>query len=98
MEYVNLESGVKINLDCLNEAEKRFYLRALKRFQQNVSWLDFDDFVLGMQSPLYSGKRSHHEVLKHPLFLALKNMSLELGIRQGMAARRKDRKEQGAVA
>lgn len=98
MEYVNLENGVKINLDGLTEAEKGFYLRAFKKFQQNVNWLDFDDFVLGMQSPLYSGKRSHHEVLRHPLFLALKDMSLQLGIRQGMIAKSKEKKEQGTLA
>jgi hypothetical protein len=98
MEYVNLESGVKINLDSLTKAEVAFYLRALKKFQQNANWLDFDDFVLGMQSPLYSGKRSHHEVLRCPLFLALKDMSLQLGIRQGMIAKSKNKKEQEAVA
>ncbi len=98
MEYVNLESGVKINLGSLTKAEEGFYLRALKKFRQNANWLDFDDFVLGMQSPLYSGKRSHHEVLRHPLFLALKDMSLQLGIRQGVIAKSKDKKEQEAVA
>ena len=98
MKYVNLESGVKISLDGLTKAEERFYLRARERFQQNADWLDFDDFVLGMHSPLYSGKLSHHEVLKHPLFLALKDMWLQLGMQQGMIAKRKGKKEHEAVA
>jgi hypothetical protein len=96
MEYQNLESDLRINLDNLNDEEKRFYQRALKKFQQNVGWLEFDDFVLGMRSPLYSGKRSHHDVLKHPLHLALKDMSLQLGIRQGMIA--KSKREHEALA
>lgn len=98
MEYVNLESGVKINLNHLTEAEERFYLQALTRFQQNVKWLDFDDFVMGMKSPIYSGKRSHHEVLRHPLFLALKDMSLQLGIQQGVVLKSKDRKKEEVIA
>jgi len=96
MEYQKLESDLRINLDSLNDEEKRFYQRALKKFQQNVGWLEFDDFVLGMKSPLYSGKRSHHDVLQHPLYLALKDMSLQLGIRQGMIA--KSKREHEAIA
>ena len=98
MEYVNLETGVKINLNGLSAAEKRFYRQALKKFQQDVNWLEFDEFVLGMKSPIYSGKRSHLEVLRHPLFLALEDMSLQLGIRQGMIAKSKAKKEQEALA
>jgi len=98
MEYVNSETGLNIKLDSLTNVEKAFYQRALENFRQNMNWLDFDEFALGMQSPLYFGKRSHHEVLHHPLFLALKDMSLQLGIRQGMIAKSKQKKEQRALA
>lgn len=98
MEYVNLETGLNINLNDLNETEKRFYLRALEEFNKNANWLEFDRFVLGRHAPLYDGKRSHLEVLKHPLYLALKDMWLQLGVQQGMVARSKVTKEQGLVA
>ena len=85
---------MKINLDSLKETERRLYSRALKEFQKNVNWLEFDRFVLGRHSALYNGKRSHLEVLKHPLYLALKDMWLQLGIRQGMIAKSKVSKGQ----
>ena len=87
MEYVNRETGLRIKLNDLNEAEKKLYERALKDFRQNVNWLEFDHFVLGKHSALYNGKRSHLDVLKHPLYLALKDMWLQLGVRQGVIAR-----------
>jgi hypothetical protein len=98
MEYVNPETGLKIDLSGLNEAEMGFYRRALKEFQKNVNWLEFDHFVLGRNSVLYDGKRSHFEVLKHPLYLAVKDMWIQLGIQQGMVAKRKMVKEQEALA
>ena len=98
MEYVNLETGLKIDLNGLNDTERRLYRRALKEFQKNVNWLEFDHFVLGKHSALYNGKRSHLEVLKHPLYLALKDMWLQLGVRQGMIAKSKVTKGQEALA
>jgi len=59
MEYVNPETGLKIDLSGLYEAEMRFYRRALKEFQKNVNWLEFDHFMLGQNSVLYDGKRLH---------------------------------------
>ena len=98
MEYVNLQTRRKIDLNGLNATEKRFYLRALKEFRKNVNWLEFDHFALGKHSPLYNGKRSYLEVLKHPLYLALKDMWLQLGTDQGMVAKSKVSKGQEALA
>lgn len=98
MEYVNWKTGLRIDLSGLDEREKRFYLRALKEFEKNVKWLEFDQFVLGRNSPLYDGRRSHLEVLKHPLYLALKDMWLQLGVQQGMVAETKASREQRALA
>src|SRR5438876_11608874 len=84
MEYVNLETGVRVNLDGLTPEEKRFYRQARKRFQEQASWLAFDEFAFGMRSPIYHRQRSHILVLKSPLYLALKDMSLHLGAQQGL--------------
>ena len=88
MEYINLETKVKISLDSLTETEKKFYRQALKKFRANIGWLAFDEFAFGRQSPIYSHRKSHLDVLKEPLFLALKDMSLQLGVQQGMIARK----------
>lgn len=89
MEYVNLETGLRVNLDGLSPEEKKFYRQALKRFQENTTWLSFDEFAFGMGSPIYSRQRSHLDVLKGALYLALKDMSLQLGVQQGLVARTK---------
>lgn len=97
MEYVNLETGVRINLDELTPEEKKFYKQALKKFQENTEWFSFDEFAFGMRSPIYKGKRSHVDVLKSELYLALKDISLQLGVQQGLITRRK-KAEKKAVA
>src|SRR5258706_1242396 len=89
MDYVNLETGERVNLGVLTSEEKKFYRQALKRFQENTSWLAFDEFAFGMGSPIYSRQRSHLDVLKSALYLALKDMSLQLGVQQGLVARTK---------
>lgn len=97
MDYVNLETGVRVNLGGLTSEEKKFYRQALKRFQENTSWLAFDEFAFGMGSPIYSRQRSHIDVLQSALYLALKDMSLQLGVQQGLIARTK-RSEKKAIA
>jgi hypothetical protein len=37
MEYLNSETGVRVNLDSLTPAEKKFYKLALKKFQENTN-------------------------------------------------------------
>lgn len=97
MDYVNLETGVRVNLGGLTSEEKKFYRQALKRFQENTRWLAFDEFAFGMGSPIYIRQRSHMDVLKSALYLALKDMSLQLGVQQGLVARTK-RSEKKAIA
>jgi hypothetical protein len=97
MEYVNLETGVRVNLDKLTPEEKRFYRQALKKFQENTKWMAFDDFAFGMSSPIYKRKRSHIDVLKSALYLALKDMSLQLGVQQGLI-KRTTKSERRAIA
>ena len=88
LRYVNPETGLEIDLSHLNEAEKKFYLQAFSEFEKNVDWLGFDRFVFGRNSALYKGERSHLDVLKNPLYLAVEDMWLRLGIRQGKIAER----------
>lgn len=97
MEYINLETGVSVNLDELSAEEKKFYKQAIKRFRENTNWLSFDDFAFGMRSPIYKGRRSHIEVLQSALYLALKDMSLQLGVQQGLIKRTR-KAEKKAVA
>ena len=98
MEYVNLETGVRINLDSLTPEEKKFYERALKKFQVNTGWVSFDDFAFGMRSSIYKGRRSNKDVLNNELYLALRDMSLQLGVQQGLIARAKKKKSEKRVA
>src|SRR5713226_9498467 len=97
MEYVNLETGVRINLDDLTPEEKTFYKQAIKKFQENTKWFSFDEFAFGMRSPIYNGRRSHIDVLKSGLYLALKDISLQLGVQQGLIRRTK-KSEKRAIA
>jgi len=94
MEYVNLETGTRINLDNLTDEEKKFYKQALKRFRENTNWLSFDAFAFGIRSPIYNGRRSHIDVLQSALYLVLKDMSLQLGVQQGLIKRTKKNREE----
>lgn len=87
MTYTNAETGFRVSLDDLNDVERSFYADAQRRFRDNVDWFAFDAFAFGRHSPLYRGRRSHHEVLRSPLYLALRDMSLQLGVQQGKVAR-----------
>lgn len=86
MKYVNSRTGVSVALDDLSDIEKQFYQRVREQFEANAPWLLFDELAFGVSSPIYSGRTSHLDVLEQPLYLALKDMSLELGVRQGLIA------------
>ena len=73
----------------LSRNQKEFYSEAVELFRRNTSWLDFEEFAFGSRSPLYESSDSHVDVLKDPLYLALEDMWLELGVQQGAAKRRK---------
>lgn len=79
----------------LTQEEDTFLHRARKKFAQNADWLEFEDFAFGSRSPLYSKTRSHKDVLMHPLYVALKDMWLELGVRQGKVKDASGRKARG---
>jgi len=72
--------------DALSPEERDFLRQAEKKFRANANWFEFEDFAFGMRSPLFSRQRSHLDVLRHPLYLALKEMWLDLGVRQGLVS------------
>ena len=74
--------GSKIDLE-LNELEDKFYLQAVEKFEQNIHWLEFDEFAFGPFSPIYKNERHHKDVLQKPLYKALEDMWIRLGIQQG---------------
>lgn len=78
------ETGTKIDIGLLTAEEKEFYKEAVRKFRRNIDWLDFDEFAFGMRSPIYRNEKSHLSVIRKPLYVALKEMWLQLGVRQGM--------------
>jgi hypothetical protein len=72
--------------DRLTPEEEQFLGRAQAKLAEGADWLAFEDFAFGPRSPLFSKARSQQDVLKHPLYLALREMWLELGVRQGKIA------------
>jgi len=73
--------------DGLTLDEQQFLSRAQAKFADGADWLEFEDFAFGPRSPLFSRTRSQQDVLKHPLYLALREMWLELGVQQGRITR-----------
>ncbi len=87
LRYVNPKTKARIDLGGLTDEEKNFYQQAWERFQQNVAWPAFDEFAFGLRSPIYSQRRSHLEVVENSLFQALLDMSMQLGVQQGIISR-----------
>lgn len=86
MNYTNRKSGLNIDLGDLDAAKRRLYERALAQFRRGVSWFEFEQFVFSYTSPLFSGARNRAAVVDDPLYTALKDMWLQLGIDQGFVA------------
>src|SRR6266550_7951341 len=90
MRYTNPDSGLRIDLSNLDKERKRFYETALQMLEDNVDWLEFEDFAFSFSSPVFKTSRNRREVLSDPLYLVLKDMWLRLGIRQGLVAPSKE--------
>jgi len=89
---MSLKRAIEPAAEALSPEEHEFLKQAEKRYRRNMNWFEFEDFAFGMRSPLFSRTRSHLDVLEHPLYLALKEMWLNLGEKQGLVApsRRED--------
>jgi hypothetical protein len=83
---MSLKRAVEDSADTLTFEEREFLRHAEKKYRANTNWFEFEDFAFGMRSPLFSRKRSHLDVLRHPLYLALKKMWLDLGEKQGLVS------------
>lgn len=94
MKYINSDTGTEISLKQLKKGHREFYDRALELYRHNESWLRFEEYAFGSLSPLYKDRNSHLEVVKDPLYLALEDMWLQLGVQQGMIKRQGKRHEQ----
>jgi len=81
-----LKHAIAHPVDTLTAEEREFLRHAEKKYRANTNWFEFEDFAFGMRSPLFSRIRSHLDVLRHPLYLALKEMWLDLGEKQGLVA------------
>ena len=89
MKYVNRRNKFEVDLRGLTEEEKKFYSQALTKLRQGVPWVSFERFAFDSGSPIYKRRRSHLEVMKDPLYLALEDMWLQLGVQQGLIAEEK---------
>jgi len=88
MRYQNPESGLEIDLGKVDEEQKRLFDRAQKMFRSNASWFAFEQVMFAYTSPLFRPSRNRAEVVHDPLYKALKDMWLQLGINQGYVAPR----------
>lgn len=77
---------LEISDSPLTADEQAFLSRARRKYLDDTDWLQFEEFAFGSRSPLFSATRSQRDVLTHPLYAALKEMWLELGVRQGRIA------------
>jgi len=84
MRYTNPDSGLRIDLSNLDKGRRRFYESALQMLEDDVAWLEFEDFAFSFSSPVFKTSRNRSEVLNDPLYLVLKDIWLRLGIRQGL--------------
>jgi hypothetical protein len=76
--------------------ESAFLRRARENFERNMDWLEFEEFAFGMRSPIFSRGRTHRDVRENPLYIELRDMWLELGVRQGYIAKPENGEEPNA--
>lgn len=90
------EATLEQPITGLNELEQAFLEHARRLFAENTSWFEFEEFAFGMHSPLFLKTRSHQNILEHPLYQALTDMWLQLGVRQGMVKDESRGSEEGS--
>lgn len=89
MRYRNPETDADIDLGELDPPRKLLYERAQKLFRSNTSWFTFERMAFSFYSPLFDGITDRKEVVRSPLFKALQDMWLQLGVNQGYVAPKK---------
>jgi hypothetical protein len=84
-----LEHAVLGTNDPTLTAEEQAFLSHARRWRDaKMDWLTFEELAFGSRSPIFASTRSHCDVLQHPLYVELKKMWLDLGVRQGRIASR----------
>jgi hypothetical protein len=84
MYYRNRRTGLEIKLDNLAKDEEKIYQTALEKYKNNEDWWQFHDFAFSMDSLIHFKQFSERNIIQqYPLYRALKDMWLELGIKQG---------------
>jgi hypothetical protein len=86
MRYHNPKSDLDIDLGHLDADKRRLFETAHEKFRQNTNWFEFEQLVFAYTSPLFNRAKNRADVVSEPLFLALKDMWLQLGIDQGYVA------------
>lgn len=67
----------------LEGADGDFFLRALEKFSNNAQWSSFENFAFSPGSPIYGRRKSYGRLVRDPLYRALQDMWLQLGVNQG---------------
>jgi hypothetical protein len=60
-----------------------FFGRALEKFHNNTRWSAFESFAFSPTSPIYARRKSYGRLVRDPLYRALQDMWLQLGVNQG---------------
>ncbi len=81
--YVTLDGEV-INLDGLTPEERAFLQRCRSAYDGNMDWLTFSLLAQGNENPVVRAEgRVTASVAAHPLYRAVWDLEMRLGIRQG---------------
>ncbi|MBI1739968.1 MAG: hypothetical protein HYR57_03690 [Candidatus Koribacter versatilis] len=67
----------------LGPAEAEFFARGLAKFREHVDWSAFETFAFNPGSPIYARRKSYGRLVMDPLYRALQDMWLQLGVNQG---------------
>lgn len=67
----------------LDGADAIFFRRALDKFRSNANWFSFENFAHGSSSPIYARHKTYGRLVRDPLYRALQDMWLQLGVNQG---------------
>jgi hypothetical protein len=80
---MNFKNPVTGEQFALPEREAAFLEGAMARFSGNTPWGSFENFAFGPASPIYARRRSFRRLVRDPLYRALQDMWLQLGVNQG---------------
>lgn len=67
----------------LDGADADFFRRAMDKFHRNAYWWSFERFAFSPSSPIYARRKSYGRLVTDPLYRALQDMWLQLGVNQG---------------